>query len=118
MGLLPFLGMILGTVNNRVIVWKWVCASSGGRLEAVCSHNTSIIALYLQAMGRRIFVGDLMRSALLLTYNPEEPALEEVAHDPGTAWLTAIAMLTEDICFCTDDAYNVFALSRGANKPI
>ena len=62
--ILPFKGMLLGSVNNRVMIWK----CSRGKLDQVCVHSGHIIALHLQAMGDHILVGDLMRSASLLMY--------------------------------------------------
>eukprot|EP00927_Polykrikos_kofoidii_P010889 TRINITY_DN14596_c0_g1_i1.p1 TRINITY_DN14596_c0_g1~~TRINITY_DN14596_c0_g1_i1.p1 ORF type:complete len:848 (-),score=160.05 TRINITY_DN14596_c0_g1_i1:31-2574(-) len=108
---LPFRNMLLGSVNNRVTIWKWRPENS--QFESVCSHGGSIIALYLQSIGDRILVGDLMRSASLLRFDAESEKLEEVAHDAGTAWLTSTAMLTEDLCLCTDDSENIFTLGKG-----
>jgi len=106
--LLSFQGMLLGSVNNRVSLWRW---SSNG-LDTVCCHSTNILALYLQVLGDHVLLGDLMRSASLLQYKPgDEPELAEVARDLGSAWLTSTAMLSERLFLCTDDTHNVFTLS-------
>jgi len=108
--LAAFKGALLGTVNNRVHMWRW----AHNRLECLCSFSGNIIALYLQVLNDHILVGDLMRSASLLTYKAEENALVEVARDTSSAWLTSIAMLSENTFLCTDDAHNVFTLQRGS----
>nr|QDO16372.1 DNA damage-binding protein 1 [Lingulodinium polyedra] len=113
--LLAFNGMLLGSVNNRVVLWRQ--AQGSKRLHEVCCHCANILALHLQASGSHVLVGDVMRSASLLRYCAEGPSLEEVARDTGTAWLTAMEMLSEGLFLCADDSHNVFALARGAAAP-
>lgn len=106
--LLPFQGMLLGSVNNRVCVWRW--ASS--KLELVCAHTANILALFLQASGDLILVGDLMRSASLLRYCGKDTRLEELARDLASAWLTATAMLSDSVFLCADESHHLLALTR------
>lgn len=110
--LLPFQGMLLGSVNNRVVVWRR-CAEDPRRLQEVCCHGASMMALHLQARGSHILVGDLMRSASLLQFNPQGPGLEEVARDTESAWLTAVEMLGEELFLCADASHNLYTLARG-----
>merc|ERR1719502_1404091 len=53
-----------------------------------------------------------MRSASLLTYKADDNALVEIARDVNAAWLTSIAMLSENTFLCADDAHNMFTLQR------
>merc|ERR1711964_236651 len=93
------------------MIWR---SHGVGKLEPVCVHSGNIIALYLQAMGEHVLVGDLMRSASLLRYKAGEHMLEEVARDLSSAWLTATAMISESLFLCADDSHNLFTLHRGA----
>ncbi|CAK0908439.1 unnamed protein product [Prorocentrum cordatum] len=122
--LLPFQGMLLGSVNNRVVLWRRVSAPASAtgpalELREVCAHTGSIMALHLQAMGDRILVGDLMQSAKLLRYDPVAASLVEVAQDASTSWLTAVEMLSEDVFLCADDHRRHLAAgsSRGVAPP-
>jgi len=105
-----FKGALLGTVNNRVIMWRW----SSNRLESICGYSGGIIAVYLQVLNDSIMVGDLMRSASILNYVEKDNALVEVARDTSSAWLTSISMLSENLFLCADDAHNIFTLQRGS----
>jgi len=117
--LLPFRGMLLGSVNNRVVLWK-LCHGDPRRLREVCCHGASMMALHLRAEGNHILVGDLMRSASLLEYSPAGPSLEEIARDSSSAWLSAVEMLGEELFLCADDTHNLFTLARGtaAGAPV
>lgn len=111
----PFRGMLLGTVNNHVFLWRL----AGRQLECLCQHSTNIIALHLQAKGDHILVGDAIRSVSVLHFQAaskrqERASLVRVALEPTWSWLTATAMLREDLYLCTDDVHNLIVVARGA----
>lgn len=124
--LLPFNGKLLAAINNSVTLWQWASkdvemkdlgASSSTStperdydLLEVASWNKSVMVLFLEALGNRILVGDVMQSLLLIDYNPEERAFSEVAADENMTWLTAAAAVTEDLCICADDSTNLLML--------
>lgn len=67
---------------------------------------------YLETRGDFILVGDMMKSLSLLRYRPEAGMLEEVAADPGQAWMTAIAMLDDGTFLGADADLNLFSAAR------
>lgn len=67
---------------------------------------------FLETRGDFILVGDMMKSLSLLRYRPEAGALEEVAADPGQAWLTAVAVVDDATFLGADADYNLFSAVR------
>jgi len=106
----PFLGMLLGSVNNRVVIWRYDAVAGFSEVCSHCGGNT--LVLHLRSVGERIFVGDMMRSASLLVYRSDRQALEEIARYIGAVWLSAAEAPTSSACLCADDLHNLFVLAH------
>jgi len=109
-----FNGKLLASINSKVQLYKWE-ASEEGQLVSECGHHGHILALYLQSRGDFIIVGDLMRSISLLLYNSINSTIEEIARDFNSNWMTAIAMMDDDIYIGAENECNLFTVRRNAD---
>ena len=94
-----------------MIVGGCVFVSSSLR-QLRCPQHSAFHRSYLETRGDFILVGDMMKSLSLLRYRPEAGMLEEVAADPGQAWMTAIAMLDDATFLGADADLNLFSAAR------
>lgn len=53
-----------------------------------------------------------MKSLSLLLYKPEEPHLEVRARDYSANWMTAVAMLDDDVYLGAENSYNLFTARK------
>eukprot|EP00397_Hematodinium_sp_SG-2012_P004334 GEMP01004345.1.p1 GENE.GEMP01004345.1~~GEMP01004345.1.p1 ORF type:complete len:1222 (+),score=239.99 GEMP01004345.1:226-3891(+) len=97
---------LAGTVNNAVIIWSL----EPHGLVQLCTHEQHIVALHLDVMGDLLLVGDIMRSACLLTLRDTADGnfvLEEVARNWNCMWLTAASIQSPTTFIGADDFRNL-----------
>ena len=99
--LADFQGMLICTVNNRVILWSWAPAEK--KLNFVAAHSANVIAIIARPVDDYIFVGDLMRSATMLQFRKGEDSIQELARDFCSGWVTSLAVLSPRHVLCADD---------------
>ncbi|KAA0168369.1 hypothetical protein FNF28_02529 [Cafeteria roenbergensis] len=104
-------------------------ASAPLSLVAECSFGGHTLALHLALAGglstdprdrapdgsqpyADLAVGDLIKSVSVLRYSKEDKALVEIARDPSTNWLTALACPGNDRFLACDSSFNLFSLER------
>lgn len=111
-----FNGKLLAGVNSKVQVYRWQQREEGSwELANECSHHNHILALYVQSRGDFIVVGDLMKSISLLVYKPEEGAIELLACDFNTNWMTAVNILDDDTYLGAENSFNLFTVRRNSD---
>jgi len=112
-----FNGKLLVGVNSKVQVFRWQQREEGSwELANECSHHNHILALYVQSRGDFIVVGDLMKSISLLVYKPEEGAIELLACDFNTNWMTAVHFLDDDTYLGAENSFNLFSVKRNSDS--
>ena len=101
---------LVASVNSRIIVFNFDPSQDAlhARLTPKTSHHGHIIALYLAAHGHFLLVGDMMKSVSVLRLGADD-ALEEIAQDYATHWMTAVSMLDDETYIGSDSTYNLLA---------
>ena len=110
---MDYAGFVKGTLDRndveRWVVFACDCGDADTAiLEALVHHGVDVnaldlasnsrrTALHLAARGEFALVGDLMRSVSLLAYRPLDGALEEIARDYNAHWMSAVAMLGDEL---------------------
>ncbi|KAJ1977860.1 DNA damage-binding protein 1a [Dimargaris verticillata] len=105
---------LAASVNNQTVVFAWTQRQDAWELTQLCVYQSHVLALYMVTRGNIIAVGDLMRSIMLLEFNPEASTLTEVARDYNTNWMTAIEALDgqAETILGAEVADNLFAVHR------
>ena len=112
----PFNGKLLAGVNSKIQIYRWQQREEGSwELVNECSHHNHILALYVESRGDFIVVGDLMKSISLLVYKPEEGAIEMLATDFNTNWMTAVHILDDDTYLGAENSFNLFTVKRNSD---
>eukprot|EP00743_Colponemidia_sp_Colp-15_P005247 GILK01005646.1.p1 GENE.GILK01005646.1~~GILK01005646.1.p1 ORF type:complete len:1143 (+),score=205.41 GILK01005646.1:93-3431(+) len=115
----PFNGKLLGSVNSKIQIWKFVSSDDGNKeLTPECGHHGHILALYTQVRGDFIVVGDLMKSISLLLYKPIENTIEEIARDYNSNWMTAVEILDDDTFIGAENSFNLFTVKKNNESAI
>lgn len=83
-----------------------------GDLHPECGYHGHTLALYLDTRGDFILVGDLMKSITLLRYNPVNSSIEEAAAEPGTNWMSSVAMIDDNTFIGAETHHNLFTAVR------
>jgi DNA damage-binding protein 1 len=104
-----FSGKILAGINNAVCVFD---LKDDMELQMECSYYNTILALYLKSKGDFVLVGDLMRSLTILLYKPDQHALEEIARDYNSRWMSAVEILDDDSFLGAENSYNLFTCQK------
>lgn len=68
--------------------------------------------LFIESRGDFILVGDLFKSIILLTYNPNDGTLKEIARDYNGKWMTAIEMFSDERFIGAETNGNMFCASK------
>ncbi|KAJ1968869.1 DNA damage-binding protein 1a [Dispira parvispora] len=107
---------LAAAINNRTVVYAWQEKETSPELVQISAYQSHVMALYLTTRGNRIAVGDLMRSIMVLEFNPKEGTLKELGRDYHTNWMTAIECLddTGDHYIGAEISYNLFTVRRPA----
>lgn len=113
----PFQGKLLGSVNQRVHVFKAGPGKDEGsvELQTECTYNGHTLSLYLAPRGDTVAVGDLMKSISLIQYKAEEGAFEERARDYNCQWLTALQALDDDTFLAAENNFNLFVARKNSD---
>ncbi|TPX39150.1 hypothetical protein SeLEV6574_g07407 [Synchytrium endobioticum] len=101
---------LVASVNSRIIVFSFDLSRDAlhAILTPKSSHHGHIVALYLAVHGHFLLVGDMMKSVSVLRLGADD-ALEEVAKDYSTHWMTAVQMLDDETYLGGDSMYNLLA---------
>jgi len=125
-------GRLVAACGPKVQVYEWgvgggrsTAGGAGGeggtgelRLIPECGYHGHTIALFLESRGDFILVGDLMKSVTLLRYmsgGSKAGTLEVTAQDPGTMWVTGMAMLDDSTFLAADHHYNLNLAERNGS---
>ncbi|KAJ1972887.1 DNA damage-binding protein 1a [Dimargaris xerosporica] len=110
---------LVASVNNQTVVFAWTQCQDTWELTQLCVYQSHVLALYMVTRGNTIAVGDLMRSIMLLEFNPEAKTLTEVARDYNTNWMTALEALDDqaEALLGAEVADNLFAVHRYRSVP-
>ena len=68
--------------------------------------------LFIESQGDFILVGDLFKSIILLTYNPTDGTLKEIARDYNGKWMTAIEMFSDERFIGAETNGNMFCACK------
>ena len=85
------------------------------QLEWECGHSGHILALYIETRGDFIVCGDVMKSVSLLMYDPKMKRLVERARDHNANYMTAIAVLNDDVYLGAENSFNIFTVRKNAD---
>ena len=90
--------------------------SSGVGKELVweCSHSGHIIPLYVETRGDFIVCGDVMKSISLLMYDKTKGKIVERARDHNANYMTAVAVLDDDVFLGAENSFNIFTVMKNA----
>lgn len=127
-----FNGTFLATINSKTRLCKLV----GGKHEndpidlkiVGAGHHGHILSLVVHSLAKEsrgtddvdrieqlAIVGDMVRSVSVVKFYPEFETLEEVARDFNQNWITAAAMITNDVYIGAENFYNLIMLRRNPN---
>ncbi|CAM9656294.1 unnamed protein product, partial [Phaeothamnion confervicola] len=106
-------GRLLAGVNSRVCMYRWAprrgaagAAAARAALELESSLKCQVVALFMQTRGHFVLVGDLMRSLTLLAL--------EIARDYDAKWMSAVAMLDDEVFLGAEYCSNLFTVRKNA----
>eukprot|EP00002_Diphylleia_rotans_P040562 TRINITY_DN9649_c0_g1_i1.p1 TRINITY_DN9649_c0_g1~~TRINITY_DN9649_c0_g1_i1.p1 ORF type:complete len:1095 (+),score=207.57 TRINITY_DN9649_c0_g1_i1:90-3374(+) len=109
-----FQGKIIATINSKISIFEFVYSPEGCSLSHECSTDGHTHSIYLSHRGHFVLVGDLIRSASLFAYKPQEKTLEMIAEDKQSRWSSAVAILDDDTFLISDSFFNLMTLQRNA----
>ena len=109
-----FNGRLLAGINSRVQLYNWgdPATHGVGVLVEDCSHHGHILALYIATRGNVVVVGDLMKSISVLSHDPEQGKLDEVARDFDANWMTAVSTIDDNTFIGAEQGLNFFTARR------
>ena len=109
---------IFAAIGARTQVMRLSISEDGLRsLELLpeCSVQGQVLSLVVRAIEDLVLVGDIVCSATLLRWLPEENKLVEEARDCSASTLRAIEFVNESRYIAADDCGNLFVLSADCN---
>ncbi|KAJ3405441.1 DNA damage-binding protein 1a [Chytridiales sp. JEL 0842] len=114
--LISLKGAIVAGINSKVQVFE-ISDSEGFQITSGPTHYGQIQALFLASQASHIIVGDLMKSASLLSLSDNTPRqLTEVARDYTPAWTTAVEILGEEMAIAAESSYNLYTMRYRATS--
>ena len=105
---------IVAAVGARTQVMRVSASEDGLRsleLQPECSVPGQVLSLFVRAYGDAVLVGDILCSATLLRWLPDESKLVEESRDCSASSLRAIEFVNESRYIAADDCANLFVLS-------
>ena len=124
--LCSFSGQLLAGINARIQLYRWndkpVTSQSSSTprpgnpalsldlLSEVCSYHGHTITLFIRAVGRKIIVGDLVKSVSVLTWEPQLNQILDHSRDFNATWVNAMEILDDSTYLSADIFCNMIVV--------
>lgn len=100
-------GNLLAGIESDLTMFSWKNQQENFQLKFECKNSNHVYVMHIDVYNEKIFVGDLMRGTMLLTYDQTKNEFVILASDLRPLWVTSIAIIDEFNYLASENNLNI-----------